>query len=362
MTGTELSRTPPAGAALPAAEAMSLPAARGQNTQARVPALMAMRPSALAADLFRTSGVELREHADLLLDVVEDWEQAPARSALKRARVLITGWGCPPLTECLLDAAPDLQAVIHAGGTASAVIDPAAAARRGIALSNAGEVNATPVAEYTFAMILLANKRAAAAEQLYRQRRAYIDREVELRDSGNFGRTVGLVGASRIGRKVARLLTATDLQVLIYDPYLSNAQALALGARRCSLSELMTRSDVVSLHAPVTPETAGMIDQEMLRLLPDGATVINTARGALLDHEALLPHLRSGRLDAVLDVTTPEPLPPEHELWSLSNVTLTPHIAGATGSELARLGEHVVAELSRFRAGLPFAVAEVLGT
>ncbi|MEU4160857.1 hydroxyacid dehydrogenase [Actinoplanes sp. NPDC026670] len=327
-------------------------------TDALPKAVLAMRPATLAEDLFGPACAGLTGLVDASPHILEKFDDPLGHDLLADADVLVTGWGCPPLTGAVLDRAPRLRAVVHAGGSAAAVLDLATAAERGLALSNAGEANAVPVAEYTFAAILLSGKRARAAERLYRQRRDYVDREVELRDTGNYRRTVGLVGASRIGRRVARLLAQTDLDVLLYDPYLPVPDAVNLSVRLCSLPELMTASDVVSLHPPVTAETTGMIDAAMLGRMPDGATLINTARGAIVDQDALVAELRTGRISAVLDVTTPDPLPADHELWSLPNVTLTPHIAGATGSELRRLGRHVIDELARFRQGAPFAYSE----
>ncbi|KIR61353.1 MULTISPECIES: hydroxyacid dehydrogenase [Micromonospora] len=324
------------------------------SDETRPRAVLAMRPAALADDLFGPGRHLLRQHVDAAT-VLESLDDAPAHELLAEAEVLITGWGCPPVTAEVLDRAPRLRAIVHSGGSTVELIDPSLAATHGIAVSNAGEANAIPVAEYAFAAILLANKQATAAEQLYRQRRDRIDREVELRDTGNYRRQVGLVGASRTGRRVAGLLALTDLDVLLYDPYLTDDQATELGARRCDLAELMALSDVVSLHVPSTAETAGMISRALLSLMRDGTTLINTARGTVLDQDALLDELRTGRLRAVLDVTTPEPLPADHELWSLPGVTLTPHIAGATGTELRRLGSYVADELARFRQGTPFA-------
>ena len=319
-------------------------------------ALFSMRPAALAGDLFGTVRDQLDELVSIGGPVLTSFDGDP--DVLAETEVLLTGWGSPFVDAVVLDRAPKLRAVVHAGGSAADVVDVRAAMERGILLSNAGAANAIPVAEYTVAAVLLANKRAVGAERLYRERRSLIDREVELRDTGNYRRTVGLVGASRIGRLVAQMLAPTDLRVRIYDPYASDAAVAALGAQRSSLAELMSESDVVSLHPPVTPETVGMIDRGMLARMREGATLVNTSRGEIVDHDALLAELRTGRIDAVLDVTTPEPLPPDHELWSLPNVTLTPHIAGATGNELGRLGRCVVDELARLRAGLPFAYPE----
>ena len=120
-----------------------------------------------------------------------------------------------------------------------------------------------------------------------------------------------------------------------------------------SLDELMAESDVVSLHAPALDSTTHMIDAGRLALMRDGATLINTARGALVDENALVRELVSGRISAVIDVTTPEVLPADSPLYGLPNVLLTPHIAGALGNERSRLGATVVAEIERFIAGLP---------
>jgi phosphoglycerate dehydrogenase-like enzyme len=121
------------------------------------------------------------------------------------------------------------------------------------------------------------------------------------------------------------------------------------------LDELLAASDVVSLHAPSLPSTRHMLDARRLALLGDGATLINTARGALIDHDALVVELLTGRIDAVIDVTEPEVLPPDSPLYDLPNVVLTPHIAGALGVEIRRLGDSAVDEIERYAAGEPFA-------
>ncbi|GAB3960257.1 hypothetical protein GCM10027614_81660 [Micromonospora vulcania] len=123
----------------------------------------------------------------------------------------------------------------------------------------------------------------------------------------------------------------------------------------------MATSDVVSLHQAVTPETVGQIDAHLLGLMRDGATLLNTARGAVVDQQALVAELRTGRIHAVLDVTEPEPLPADSELWQVPNLVLTPHIAGSMGNELHRIGASVVAEVRRFVAGEPFEHPEKLG-
>jgi phosphoglycerate dehydrogenase-like enzyme len=116
---------------------------------------------------------------------------------------------------------------------------------------------------------------------------------------------------------------------------------------------LFSRSDVLSVHAPLIPETVGLVDARLLGRLRDGTVLINTARGKIIDSDALVRECLSGRIDAVLDVTDPEPLPPDSPLLDLPNVFVTPHVAGAVGNEIARLGELAVGELERLAAGQP---------
>jgi phosphoglycerate dehydrogenase-like enzyme len=276
---------------------------------------------------------------------------ADVEASLAEAEVLLTGWGCPPVD---VAAAPRLRAIVHAAGSARAIVTPACWAR-GIVVSTAAAANAQPVAEFTLAAILLANKGAPAAARDYRERRGRIDALVEYPGIGNRAKTVGLVGASRVGRRVIELLRPFELRVVVADPFLDAAEAARLGVERRELEALLAESHVVSLHAPALPATRHLLDRRRLALMRDGAVLINTARGALIDHEALTDELRSGRLDAVLDVTEPEPLPPGSPLFALPNVVLTPHIAGALGTEVVRLGDAAIDELARYAAGEPFA-------
>jgi phosphoglycerate dehydrogenase-like enzyme len=218
---------------------------------------------------------------------------------------------------------------------------------RGIAVTSAVVANAIPVAEYTVAAIVLAGKRAFRYAAEYRRDRI----PPEVRAPGNYRITVGLLGASRIGRMVADRLRDFDVEVLLSDPYLTDVPE---GVRRCELHELFERSDVLSIHAPLLPETTGLVDASLLGRLRDGAVLINTARGPIVDPVALERECVSGRIDAILDVTEPEPLPPDSPLLDLPNVTVTPHLAGAVGNEIARLGDLAVGELERYAASRDF--------
>ncbi|MFC7593193.1 hydroxyacid dehydrogenase [Nonomuraea antimicrobica] len=286
-------------------------------------------------------------HPDL---VVSDFADPAVAGALAEAEVLYTGWGCPPVTGQVLAAAPRLRAIVHAAGSVKDHVTEACW-ERGLLVSSAAAANAEPVAEYTLAAILFANKRVLDSARLYRQERTRVDLDARFPGFGNYRRTVGIIGASKIGRRVVELLRPFELDVLVADPYLTDD----LGVPHVELDELFERCDVISVHAPALPETRHLVDAARLARMPDGATLINTARGALVDQEALIAELASGRLYAVIDVTEPDPLPPGSPLFDLPNVLLTPHVAGSLGGELARLADLAVDELARYAKGLPFA-------
>ncbi|GHJ54246.1 hydroxyacid dehydrogenase [Nonomuraea sp. TT08I-71] len=284
---------------------------------------------------------------------VAELESAAARARLAETEVLITGWGCPPLTAAVLDAAPRLRAVLHAAGSVKHHVTDACW-RRGLLVTSAAEANAVPVAEYTLAAVLMAAKRTATFAAAYREHPgSWQPWRDAIGPASAYRRTVGIVGLSRIGRRVSTLLRPFDLTVLAHDPYATPEQAAAVGAELTGLDDMIRRSDILTVHAPDLPETRHLLDARRLALLPDHATVINTARGALVDTAALTAECVAGRLSAILDVTDPEPLPAGSPLYRLPNVMVTPHIAGAMHSEVHRLAASALDELARLNAGEP---------
>lgn len=267
--------------------------------------------------------------------------------------VLVTGWGVPRIDDDVLCRAPRLHAVVHAAGTVKFFVTDACW-DRGLQVTSVAAANARPVAEFTVAAITLANKGAFLARERYRAAHRGAQWTGPDPKVGNRGRRIGLVGASKVGRLVVELLREYENEVVVSDPVLTDEGARALGVERVDLDDLLATSDVVSLHAPLLPETTGLIDRRRLALLKDGATLINTARGAIVDGQALEDELRSARIAAVIDTTDPEPLPDSSALYDLPNVFLTPHIAGSMGTELARLADAALDELERFAAGEPF--------
>jgi len=284
---------------------------------------------------------------------MQSFDDARAAKLLAEAEILVTGWGSPTIDAAALALAPHLKLVAHSAGTVKGLLGDSLF-DRGILVSHAAQANALPVAEFTLAAIIFAGKKVFRFRDFYvadRNRQRTIPMQAEA--IGNYGRTIGIIGASRIGRRVIELLSPFDYRVLLYDPMVDAAEAARLGVEKTELDTLMATADIVSLHAPSLPATRHMIDAGRLSLMKDGATFINTARGALVDEIALIAALKTGRIDAIIDVTDPEIPEAASAFYDLPNVFLTPHIAGAVGLERTRLGEMAVDEVIRFVKGRP---------
>ncbi|MBL0884770.1 hydroxyacid dehydrogenase [Myceligenerans sp. I2] len=281
---------------------------------------------------------------------VASLDQPAARERLADVEVLLTSWGAPELTADVLDAAPGLRAVIHCAGTVKPVVTEGVW-ERDLLVTNAVDANAVPVAEFTFAAIVMAGKRAPFFAA--RARTARDDWSVDgLGDLSNRDRTIGIVGFSRTGRRVVERLAALETrEVLVSDPYADRDEVKAAGARLTGLDEVLAASDITSLHAPALPSTRHLIGARELALMPDGATLINTARGMVVDTAALEAECEAMRLFAILDVTDPEPLPADSALYDLPNVMVTPHIAGSLGTETRRMTSSALDELERYARG-----------
>ena len=236
---------------------------------------------------------------------VSAWNDSRADALLAVADVVLAHWGCPAIDVTVLDRAPNLGLIAYAAGTVKTVVTDAVWTRE-IRVTSGAVANAEPVAEFTIAAILWANKdalwRRVHTGQPDRPTTGGVPR-------GNYGKTIGLVGASLVGRRVIELLALfPDLDVTLYDPFVTSEEAADLGVTKLDLDELCAGCDILSVHAPLLTSTVGLVGAPHLAALRDGATVINTARGPIIDHDALTAELTSGRLRAVLDVTDPEPL------------------------------------------------------
>jgi phosphoglycerate dehydrogenase-like enzyme len=272
--------------------------------------------------------------------------------AIIRAQALITGWGTPALAplETWSPEAGVLRLVAHTAGTVKQLV-PVAAIERGLLVTHANDSLAEAVAEFTLGAIVMARRNAfvAAARMRDGRDRLPVAAQREVR-----GSVIGIIGASAIGRRVMKLLAPLGARLLLYDPYCTLAVAAEHGATLVGLHDLLRGSDIVTLHAPITAETIGMLGTAEFAAMRDGALFVNTARGRLIDHDALLAELHSGRISALLDVTDPtEPLPRDSPFFDLENCLLLPHMAGVSLEARLRQGQMIIDETLRFLAGQP---------
>ncbi|CAG7644553.1 hydroxyacid dehydrogenase [Paenibacillus allorhizosphaerae] len=293
---------------------------------------------------------ELKTMGEVVCNKTEgDPSKEQVMEAIHGADVAITSWGCPALTADVLDRAPNLKLIVHAAGTIKGIASPDVW-ERGIRVSSGNGPLGQGVAETALGFTITALKNMWT---LNRSTHSGGWKEGRDRVREMVGVRIGVLGAGKAGRHYIQLLKLFDVQVLVHDPFLSAAEAQQLGVTLCSLEEMLAASDVVSIHAPSLPSTNKMINKERLALMKDGAILINTARGSIIDESALIPELQSGRLFACLDVTDPEPPAADHPFRTLPNCVLTPHIAGAVTNGLRRLGRFAVTEVRHFTAGQP---------
>ena len=273
-------------------------------------------------------------------------------AVLAEADACITSWGVAPLDAEVVAAVPRLGHMAHMGGSVKRFVSDAVW-ERGIRVTSASITLARDVAETTLGLMIVGRKRIWPLGNHVR--------DGGWRDSPTWDRwdarelhrsTVGLVGAGNVGRHVIELLAPFEATILVADPYLDREEADRLGVERVGLPELMDRSDTVSIHAPDNDQTRHMIGAGLLARLRDGAVLINTARGSIIDEPALMDELATGRIFAFLDVTDPEPPALDSPLRRLENVVVTPHVAGCI-ENCHRMGELAVEEVRRYLAGLP---------
>jgi phosphoglycerate dehydrogenase-like enzyme len=276
---------------------------------------------------------------------------------IDRYDAVVTGWGSPRFTAAALDRAERLKLVAHSAGSVKFLFTPDLVRDylipRGLTVTSANLAIAYNVAEATLGYLIAFSRGWFEQVRYVRETGGWADPAAP--KTGQFlrGATVGLVSASTVAREVIRLLQPFDVRILVYDPYLSGEAAEELGVERCALNDLFAAADFVSLHAPSLPATRHMIGREQLRRLRDGALLVNTSRGTVLDHYSLLEEARAGRIRVVLDVTDPEPLPSDHPLRPLPNVYVTPHVSGAGRYGHLKIGDMTTAALEACLSGHP---------
>ncbi len=267
---------------------------------------------------------------------------------LNDAEIMVTHLA--PLSASMLDRLPSLKMVaVSRGGPVN--IDMAAARDRGIRVVNAPGRNASAVAEFTIGAILAESRRIRAGHESLRRGEWRGDLyRADLTGREMHEMTIGVVGYGQIGTRLVKLLRAFGSKILVADPYIQlSPEDLADGVKQVSFETLLTDSDVVTLHPRVTAETTHMINAESLALMRSDAILINTARGPLVDYPALLHALKTGVIGgAMLETFDVEPPPADSELLTLPNVTLTPHIAGASVYTVTKAARMAAEEVKRY--------------
>lgn len=291
----------------------------------------------------------IAEIASLFPHVVTSASFASQASALADVQAVFSTWGMPELGPQQIAALRSLKALFYAAGSVRGFARPFL--ERGIRVSSAWDANAVPVAEFAFSQIVLSckgffrNSRQLAADRGAHGKRAFSG-------PGCYGETVALLGAGRVARRLIGMLSRLDLHVIVYDPYLDAAEAAGLGVEKVPLEDAFRRGYVVSNHVPNLPETVGLLNARLFRLMRADATFLNTGRGATVVEDDLIAVARERPdLSALLDVTWPEPPAPQSPLYSLANVWLSSHIAGSKGDEVRRMADAMIEEYVRWAAG-----------
>lgn len=254
-----------------------------------------------------------------------------------------------PVTRDVIAAGASLE-VIARCGIGIDNVDLAAAADHDITVVNHPTYSVQEVATHALSLALAGFRRVPIYD------RATRDGTWAWRDGAPIGRlseaTVGLMGFGSIGRRMATLASGFGAEILAYDPYVPDATIARQNVTPIDLETLCSRSSIVSIHAELTPETAGMIDAAALRAIDDDGVLVNTARGPIVDTDALVAELDRGGLGFVgLDVTDPEPLPPEHPLYSFDNVTVTPHAGWYSERSREELTAGITSDVARVLTG-----------
>ncbi|AIY02246.1 D-3-phosphoglycerate dehydrogenase [Arthrobacter sp. PAMC 25486] len=264
------------------------------------------------------------------------------------ANIFITAWGFPRLTGAYLELAPLLELVVHAPSSIRALVSDDFWSA-GLPISQAGAAMAPAVAEMSLTLTMSLLRRTHRLDHAMRNGVAWEQARNISRAREIGGARIGVVGASRTGRKYIAACRALNADVRIYDPYISSDDPLSKNT--CGLDELIEWAEVLALHAPETPETRGLITRDHIFSMTAGTLVVNTARPSLVDMEALYEAVSAGRLDVALDVYDVEPLPEADRWRSLPGALLTPHVGGATLESRQRAGHIVVDEIRRHLSG-----------
>ncbi len=270
---------------------------------------------------------------------------------------LVTGWGAPAMTDAIFESADALKIVAHSAGSIKALVSREVIDKymipRDIVLFSANVAIAYNVAESTVGMLLMASHQWPAMNTYFKTSGNW--KSPDIRWNARFlkGSTVGVIAASKVGREVIKLLSVWPLDIIVYDPFLSDEEAAQMGVAKVELNELFQRADHITVHLPSIASTDNMIGKEQFDLMKPGATFVNTSRGSCIDHDALIEKCKNDDIYVCLDVTTPEPLPKYSEFRMLDNVYIAPHVSGAGFYGYHMIGKQTLEALRCCFAGQP---------
>lgn len=267
--------------------------------------------------------------------------------------VLVTSWSTQKFAPQAV-IGERLRLAVHTAGTIRGLF-PASVLEQGLRVAQGGSAPmAVPVAELSLTLTLALLRNLHWMDRRLQATRDWAASGLGQLTRGIRGQSIGIVGLSRTGREYASMVTGLGVErVRAFDPFATEEDAAALGVELVDLGELCASSDVLAIHAPVTDATRHMLDARMIGRMRDGAIVVNTARSAVIDMEALTAELVAGRLSAGLDVFDIEPLAADSPLYGLDNVLITPHVAGGTVEARFAQGAGVAEEITAFLAGEP---------
>lgn len=291
-------------------------------------------------------------HAARIGEVVEypleGFDSAAFIRAHPDTEIIITSWSSPNISPEIVTGLPRLRMLAHAAGSVRGIFDKSAWDDGVTVLTGAGTIGRF-VGEMTLTMALCGLRRIVQHNESTGRGRWH---PAEARCQTLFDARVGLAGFGFAARHAARLFRGFTADIFAYDPYVSGEEMRESGVHAASLEQIFSSSRVLSLHLPNLPSTRHMITPQLLNSMPEGAVLVNTARGAVVDHELLAEFLRN-RTDivALLDVTDPEPLPEGHELRRLPNVVLTPHISGGADGSRALILHNLLNDIEAVLAG-----------
>jgi phosphoglycerate dehydrogenase-like enzyme len=289
---------------------------------------------------------------EILGGIVTEKNLNEHKGFLREAEVIITTWNFIPFTDAqIAEYFPKLRLVLYGAGSVQGFARPFL--NRGIRVVSGWAAMAIPVAEFASSLVLLANKGFFQALLKYKNEGYKASKDMCSNIyPGNFEAKAGILGVGMIGSKVAERLKQSNLEVLAYDPYLSDEKAKALDVKKVSIEEIFSTCQTISNHMANNAQTEGMLNYRYLNLMQNHAAFVNTARGASVVEADLIRALKEKPTrTTILDVTWPEPVQEGSEFLSLPNVFLTPHIAGYANQEVLRLADYMFDELKRFKAG-----------